>query len=70
MSRNRSGITFRLFPSHSDGAGLAIHQLKYPTAGAGSDLNVIFPIERLRELAAEGVIGGITENFFSLSATT
>ncbi|MCA1602549.1 MAG: glycine/betaine/sarcosine/D-proline family reductase selenoprotein B, partial [Acidobacteria bacterium] len=29
------------------------------------DLNVIFPIERLQELAAEGVIGGLTPNFFS-----
>ena len=26
---------------------------------------MIFPIERLRELAGEGVIGGLTEHFFS-----
>jgi D-proline reductase (dithiol) PrdB len=26
---------------------------------------VIFPIERLQELAREGVVGGLTENFFS-----
>ena len=29
------------------------------------DINVIFPIERLQELAAEGVLGGLTGNFFS-----
>ena len=57
--------TFRCVPSASDVAELEIHQLKYPTADAARDLNVIFPIERLRELAAEGVVGGLTANFFT-----
>ncbi len=57
--------TFRRVPSASRVQDLEIHQLKYPTAGATRDLNVIFPIERLQELAAEGVIGGLTEHFFS-----
>jgi D-proline reductase (dithiol) PrdB len=52
-------------PSASRVEELEIHQLKYPTAGARRDLNVIFPIERLQELADEGVIGGLTEHFFS-----
>lgn len=57
--------TFRRVPSASRVEDLEIHQLKYPTAGANRDLNVIFPIERLRELADEGVIGGLTEHHFS-----
>lgn len=57
--------TFRRVPSHLKPADLEIHQLKYPTAGAARDLNVIFPIERLQELAAEGIIGGLAPNFFS-----
>ncbi len=57
--------TFRAVPSDSTVEALEIHQLKYPTVGARKDLNVIFPIERLQELAAEGVIGGLTPNFFS-----
>ncbi|MGI8812708.1 MAG: glycine/sarcosine/betaine reductase selenoprotein B family protein [Pyrinomonadaceae bacterium] len=57
--------TFRRVPSNSKPSDLEIHQLKYPTAGAERDLNVIFPIERLQELAAERVIGGLTDNFFS-----
>jgi len=44
---------------------LEIHQIKYPTTGALRDLNVIFPLERLQELAAESVIGELTPNFFS-----
>lgn len=57
--------TFRRVPSHLKPADLEIHQLKYPTVGAARDLNVIFPVERLQELAAEGVIGGLAPNFFS-----
>ena len=57
--------SFRRVPSNSKTSDLEIHQLKYPTFGANRDLNVIFPIERLRELVAEKFIGGLTENFFS-----
>ncbi len=57
--------TFRRVPSDSKLSDLEIHQLKYPTAGAEKDLNVIFPVERLQELAKEKVIGGLTRNFFS-----
>ncbi len=57
--------TFRRVPSDSSVEDLEIHQLKYPTAGADRDLNVIFPIERLRELVADGAIGGLTENFYT-----
>ena len=57
--------TFRRVPSDSKPADLEIHQLKYPTAGAKRDLNVIFPIERLQELVIEGFIGGLTENFYT-----
>ncbi len=57
--------SFRRVPSDSKTSDLEIHQLKYPTFGANRDLNVIFPIERLRELVAEKFIGSLTENFFS-----
>ena len=57
--------TFRRVPSDSRPADLEIPQLKYPTDGAHRDLNVIFPVERLQELAAEGVIGSLTPSLFS-----
>ena len=57
--------SFRRVPSAARPAELTIHQIKYPTFGAHKDLNVIFPIERLQELAVEGAIGGLTEHFFS-----
>lgn len=57
--------SFRTVPSDSAVEDLEIHQLKYPTFGANRDLNVIYPIERLRELVEENVIGSLTTNFFS-----
>lgn len=57
--------TFRRVPSDSRVSDLEIHQLKYPTAGAKQDLNVIFPIERLRELGRDGYVGALTRHFFS-----
>ena len=58
-------FSFRRVSSASRVSDLEIHQIKYPTTGALRDLNVIFPIERLQELAAEGFIGELTPNFFS-----
>ena len=58
-------FTFRRVPSKSSVEDLEIHQIKYPTDGASVDLNVIFPIERLREEVTAGNIGGLTENFLT-----
>ncbi len=57
--------TFRTVPSDSNVADLEIHQIKYPTTGANRDLNVIFPVERLRELVEKKCIGSLTEEFIS-----
>jgi D-proline reductase (dithiol) PrdB len=58
-------FSFRRVPSDARQPDLIIHQLKYPHDDADVDINVIFPIERIQDLAAEGVIGGLTRNFFS-----
>ena len=38
--------------------------------GYRRDLNVIYPIDRLRELVAEGVIGGVADTHFSVMRST
>ena len=58
-------FTFRRVPSYARQHELVIHQLKYPHDDADLDINVIFPIERLQELAEERILGGLTKNFFS-----
>jgi D-proline reductase (dithiol) PrdB len=56
---------FMRVPSRVKHEELIVHQLKYPHDDADLDVNVIFPIERLQELAQEGRLGGLTANFFS-----
>ena len=58
-------FSFRRVPSYARPEELIIHQLKYPHDDADLDINVIFPIERLQEMAVQNVIGGLTKNFFS-----
>lgn len=58
-------FTFRRVPSGASQSDLIIHQLKYPHDDADLDLNVIFPIERLQELVAEGLLGSLTRHFYS-----
>ena len=57
--------TFRKVPSSTQPNDLEIHQIKYPTSGANQDVNVIYPIQRLQELASKGVVGELTDNFYS-----
>lgn len=58
-------FSYRTVPSSASPNDLEIHQLKYPSSGAREDLNVIFPLERLRELVAAGRLGSLTPHFFS-----
>jgi D-proline reductase (dithiol) PrdB len=42
----------------------------FDRAGFQRDLNVVYPIDRLRELAAAGVIGGVAETHFTVMGST
>ena len=44
--------------------------INFDRAGFQRDLNVVYPIDRLRELAAEGVIGGAAETHFTVMGST
>jgi D-proline reductase (dithiol) PrdB len=58
--------TWRVIPGTASGSDLAFDDAHYDHACADEDINCIFPIDRLRELAAEKRIGGLTERHFSL----
>jgi D-proline reductase (dithiol) PrdB len=44
--------------------------INFDRSGLQRDLNVVYPIDRLRELAAEGVIGGVAETHFTVMGST
>lgn len=53
--------TWRSVPLGADPAALRIAHTHYDHAAAEADLNTVYPLERLRELAAEGFIGGVSD---------
>lgn len=57
--------TFRGIPSWIDTQELTITHNYYDHRDADQDVNVVFPIQRLRELEAKGIIGGIAPRHFS-----
>ena len=52
---------FRLIPTDVDPSELVMSHLSpnFDRTGFQQDINVVFPIERMRELEAEGVIGSV-----------
>jgi D-proline reductase (dithiol) PrdB len=44
--------------------------INFDRAGFQRDLNVVYPIDRLRELAADGVIAGVADTHFTVMGST
>ena len=58
--------TYRVISGEATGADLTYDDTHFDHACADQDMNCIFPIDRVRELAAEKRVGGLTERHFSL----
>jgi hypothetical protein len=58
--------TWRVISGEADAKDLRYDDAHYDHACVDRDLNRVFPIDRLRELAAEHRIGGLTARHFSL----
>jgi len=52
-------LTFRIIPPDTDSAALTVTHHHYDHADADADINVVFPLDLLRELEADKVIGGL-----------
>jgi D-proline reductase (dithiol) PrdB len=59
-----SDSTFRVIPKDAQPGDLAISHQAYDRTDALRDINLVFPIERLRELEAEHVIGRLAEDHY------
>jgi len=56
--------SFRVIPKDARPGDLAISHQAYDRTDALRDMNLVFPIERLRELEAERVIGRLAEDHY------
>ena len=57
-------------PTKVDRSRLRIRHLGYDVRGSVRDFNVVFPIDRLEELQAKGVIGELAEQQYSFVGAT
>lgn len=60
-----SDSSFRVIPKDAQAADLAISHQAYDRTDAVRDINLVFPLERLRELEAEKVIGRVAGVHYS-----
>jgi D-proline reductase (dithiol) PrdB len=62
----------RLLPADLPAAALLMSHvsINFDRSGFQRDLNTVFPIDRLRALEAEGVIGGVAPTHYSVMGST
>jgi D-proline reductase (dithiol) PrdB len=52
-------LTFRIIPEDADTSQLMVTHHHYDHTDADADINVVFPLDVLRDLRDEGFVGGI-----------
>lgn len=57
--------TYRLIPGDARADDLTITHNYYDHRDADRDFNIILPLDRVRELAGEGLVGGLTPSHYS-----
>ena len=62
--------TWRLIPGEVQSGDLMVTHGHYDHRHADQDINCVFPIDRLRELAAEGIIGGVGDKHLGFMGYT
>lgn len=70
LSRMNPDISYRVIPRDTNSAQLTVTNAaplhEYDCSIAKEDINTIFPIDRLKELADIGFIGGVAQRHYSL----
>ena len=61
-----SDTSYRVIPADAASGDLRIAHEHYDHADADVDPNIMFPLDRVRELAAEGFIAAVNDKHFSL----
>lgn len=63
-------VSYRVIPREAETSDMRIVHAHYDHSEADADPNIVFPLETLRELAAEGVIGAVNDKHYSFGFTT
>ena len=63
-------VSYRVIEAATETGTLRIAHHHYDHSEADADPNIVFPLDSLRELAAEGVIAGVNDKHYSYGFTT
>ena len=63
-------VSYRVITSETESSSLRIAHHHYDHSEADTDPNIVFPLDTLRELAAEGVIAAVNDKHYSYGFTT
>ena len=79
-TNHEGDYTWRQIPVNVDGQALQIAHTHYDHAAAEQDINTVFPLQRVKDLVAEGFLGAVCDpvftwhgyviNLFRFAATT
>lgn len=61
-------LSYRVIPATTDASTLTMthSSVHFDRSGFREDVNTVFPLDRLRELADDGVIGSVADHHYSL----
>ena len=63
-------LSFRKIPGDVDSGHLRVVAGHYDPTSAAADINCVFPLDRLRDLVSNGVVGKISDFHISMGLTT
>ena len=62
---NKGDYSFRAIPRNTPADKLEVAHLHYDLSGPKEDRNCVFPIDRAEELVKDGVIGSLSDTYYS-----
>ena len=69
---DKTAAEYRIIPGSVTANELVMSHLSsnFDRSGFQQDINVVFPIDRLQELAAEGIVGSVAEYHYAFNGST
>lgn len=62
-----SDFHYETLPGHARDLALGHHSVNFDRGGFAADINTVYPIDRLQELAENGTIGAVAENHYAFA---
>ena len=62
-----SDFHYETLPRHARDLALGHHSVNFDRGGFAADINVVYPVDRLQELAENAIIGEVAENHYAFA---